>query len=338
MDFSAVPLYPLRFRPILKQCIWGGTRIVSFKHLSVDLPNVGESWEISGVAGHESVVAEGPLEGIQLSQVLAGYGEKLVGKHNFERFGTTFPLLVKFIDANRDLSIQVHPSDELARRRNCSLGKSEMWYVIDAQKDAQIVSGLSAPLTTADYRRRVEEGSITEVLEHHEAHRGDVFYLPAGRIHAIGAGVFLAEIQETSDVTYRIYDYGRLDRDGRPRELHTELAEEAIDYRVFDDYRTYYLPKDNGRVELLATPHFIVALNSWTTPFEVDYGGLDSFVIWLCVEGGASLSVTCSDGATGSIVTEHALRAGESLLIPATATHVHAAPSGGEIKFLESYL
>lgn len=337
MSLPSVPLYPLRFQPILKRPIWGGKRIVPFKHLTDDSGNVGESWEVSAVPGDESIVAEGALAGLSLSQLVAQYGEKLVGKHNFERFGLMFPLLVKFIDARTDLSIQVHPDDELAWVRHHSLGKSEMWYVIDAQPGAQIVSGLSVPITAEDYRRRVKEGTITDVLMYHEARVGDVYYLPAGRIHAIGGGVFLAEIQETSNVTYRIYDYGRLDRDGNPRELHTEQAENAIDFQVYDDYRTHYRPKCGERVPLLSTSHFSVALHDLDKPQDYDYTRLDSFVIYLCIEGKASLSVSCADGAGGICETQHCLCAGETLLFPATVCDIRIEPQS-KVKFLESYL
>ena len=337
MDSSSIPLYPLRFRPILKQPIWGGKRIISFKHLTTDAETVGESWEISSLPGNESIVAEGPLAGAALGQLVADYGERLVGRESLERYGTTFPLLVKFIDARSDLSIQVHPGDELARRRHGSLGKSEMWYVIEAEPGAQIISGLTAPLTPQDYRKRVEEGSFTDVLKYHDAHPGDVFYLPAGRIHAIGGGVFLAEIQEASDVTYRIFDYNRLDRDGRPRRLHTDWAEEAIDYRAFPDYRTRYRARSNEPVELLATPHFGVTLYDLDRPQDCDYSERDSFVILLCTEGRSRLRVLCRDAApaAGSL-TEHEFCAGDTLLLPATAQSMHIDPQG-KVKFLEAY-
>ncbi len=331
-----IPLYPLRFQPILKRTLWGGDRIATSKHLDADSGNIGESWEISSVPGDESIVAEGALAGQSLSQVVARYGEKLVGKHCFEQFGPMFPLLAKFIDARRDLSIQVHPNDKLAWERHRSLGKSEMWYVINAQPGAQIISGLSVPVTADEYRKRVEEGTITEILTHHEAKPGDVFYLPAGRIHAIGGGVFLAEIQETSNVTYRIYDYGRLDADGSPRELHTELAEDAIDFRVYDDYRTHYRPDPDGRAHLLATPHFSAALHDLDKPRDYDYAGLDSFAILMGIEGEALLSVACEDEAGKTHVTRHNLSAGETLLLPATACTLHVEPRK-RVKLLESY-
>ena len=224
-------MYPLKFEPILKQTLWGGDKIIPFKHLNSDLKGVGESWEISGVEDNESVVANGPDKGLTLADMVRRYREELVGEANYARFGNKFPLLIKFIDAKQDLSIQVHPADDLAKNVHNSMGKTEMWYVISAQEGAGLYSGFSKQITPDEYVERVENNTIMDVLQFHPVKSGDVFFLPAGRIHAIGKGIFIAEIQQTSDITYRIYDYNRKDANGKGRELHTALAKDAIDYK-----------------------------------------------------------------------------------------------------------
>lgn len=217
-------MYPLKFEPILKQTLWGGDKIIAFKHLNETLSGVGESWEVSAVENNESVVANGPDKGLTLSEMVGKYRQELVGEANYSRFGTKFPLLIKFIDAKLDLSIQVHPGDELARKRHNSFGKNEMWYVVSADKGAKLISGFSEQITPKEYKERVYDGTFAEVLQTCDVKAGDVFYVPAGRVHGIGAGAFVAEIQQTSDITYRIYDYNRKDKEGKLRELHTTQA------------------------------------------------------------------------------------------------------------------
>ena len=220
---------PLKFKTILKQTIWGGDRILSLKHLDCNIENVGESWEISGVKGNESVVAEGEYEGMPLNTLVATLKDQLMGKENYQRFGDEFPLLVKFIDAHKDLSIQVHPNDEIARRHGKPRGKTEMWYVLEPEStDTFLYNGLAASITPQQYEAMVDDGTITQALARHTVSEGDVFFIPAGRIHAIGKGCLVAEIQQTSDVTYRIYDFKRKDKDGNYRELHTKQAAECL--------------------------------------------------------------------------------------------------------------
>lgn len=324
-------MYPLKFNPILKQTLWGGEKIIPFKHLSDDLHRVGESWEISGVRGNESVVAEGEYKGKTLAELVETFKEELVGKANYARFGNTFPLLIKFIDAREDLSIQVHPTDELARERHNSAGKTEMWYVVDAEKGARLRVGFSHKITPDEYERRVEQSTITDVLREYDIHGGDVFFLPAGRIHSIGAGAFIAEIQQTSDITYRIFDFNRKDANGKTRELHTELAKGAIDYEVLDDYRTHYEPAENCPTELVTCPYFTTSLYPLTESMTCDYSELDSFVILICIEG-EGCTVTDNEGH------EVSLRAGESLLLPATVQKIDIVPVGGGVKLLETYV
>lgn len=274
-------MYPLKFEPILKQTLWGGDKIISFKQLNDTRKEVGESWEISAVEGSESIVAEGPDKGMTLTEVLSKYREELLGEANYARFGVKFPLLVKFIDARQDLSIQVHPSDELAKKRHNSMGKTEMWYVIGADKGAKLRSGFSEQITPKEYKDRVYNNTITEVLQEYDIQPGDVFFLPAGRVHSIGAGAFIAEIQQTSDVTYRIYDFDRKDSKGNARELHTDLAREAINFEVLDDYRTQYDVVENEPIELVACPYFTTSLYDMTEEITCDYSELDSFVIFV---------------------------------------------------------
>lgn len=322
-------MYPLKFEPILKQMLWGGDKIIPFKHLNSDLKEVGESWELSGVEGSESVVLNGPDRGLDLSQMVRKYKEELVGEANYARFGSKFPLLIKFIDARQDLSIQVHPTDELAKKRHNSFGKTEMWYVISADKGAKLRSGFSETITPKEYKEKVYNNTITDVLQEYEIQAGDVFFLPAGRIHSIGAGAFIAEIQQTSDITYRIYDFNRKDSAGKTRELHTELAREAINYEVLNDYRTDYEPVMNEPVELVACPYFTTSMYDMTEEISCDYSELDSFVIYICVEGSCKI--------TDDQQNEITLKAGETVLLPAVTQEVTIVPDGA-VKLLETYV
>ncbi|NDV81427.1 type I phosphomannose isomerase catalytic subunit [Bacteroides sp. 51] len=322
-------MYPLKFAPILKQTLWGGDKIVPFKHLDSEVKGVGESWEISDVEGDESVVVNGPDKGSTLTEMVRRYREELVGEENYHRFGNKFPLLIKFIDAKQDLSIQVHPNDQLAKKRHNSFGKTEMWYVVDADKGAKLRSGFSQEITPKEYKERVHNDTITDVLQEYEINPGDVFFLPAGRIHSIGAGAFIAEIQQTSDITYRIYDFNRKDANGKTRELHTDLAREAIDYEVLDDYRTDYEAVKDEPVELVACPYFTTSLYDMTEEINCDYSELDSFVILICVEGSCKLI----DDEKNEIT----LRAGETVLLPAVTQEVTIVPDGA-VKFLETYV
>ena len=322
-------MYPLKFEPILKQTLWGGDKIISFKHLNDELTEVGESWELSGVENNESVVANGPDKGLSLVEMVAKYREELVGEANYVRFGNKFPLLIKFIDAKQDLSIQVHPSDDLAKKRHNSMGKTEMWYVVGADKGAKLRSGFSEEITPKEYKDRVYNNTITDVLQEYEIHPGDVFFLPAGRVHSIGAGAFVAEIQQTSDITYRIYDFNRKDADGKMRELHTDLAREAIDFEVVDDYRTNYEALENEPVELVACPYFTTSLYVMTEKISCDYSELDSFVIFICIEGSCEII----DDQKNEIT----LSAGETILFPASTQEVSITPTDA-VKLLEAYV
>lgn len=316
-----------KFKPLLMQSLWGGEKIIPFKHLDSDLTNVGESWEISGVKNNETVVDGGEYDGTPLNVLVERLGSKLVGQDNYERFGNEFPLLIKFIDARDDLSIQVHPTDEIALRQGRQRGKTEMWYLMSSDKGAKLYSGLKKKITPEEYAVMVENDTICDALAQYEVKEDDVFFLPAGRIHAIGAGCFLAEIQQTSDVTWRIYDFKRKDKDGNYRELHTKQAAEAINYNVEKDYRTNYLPEKNQGVNLVSCPYFNTAVYDLNEPMTIDYSELDSFVILIGLSGEGT--VTDAKGNTTS------LKAGETILLPATNAQVKVE---GTVKFLETYV
>lgn len=316
-----------KFKPLLMQSLWGGEKIIPFKHLYSDLTNVGESWEISGVKNNETVVDGGEYDGTLLNVLVERLGPKLVGQDNYERFGNEFPLLIKFIDARDDLSIQVHPTDEIALRQGRRRGKTEMWYLMSSDKGAKLYSGLKKKITPEEYAAMVENDTICDALAQYEVKEDDVFFLPAGRIHAIGAGCFLAEIQQTSDVTWRIYDFKRKDKDGNYRELHTKQAAEAINYNVEKDYRTNYLPEKNQGVNLVSCPYFNTAVYDLNEPMTIDYSELDSFVILIGLSGEGT--VTDAKGNTTS------LKAGETILLPATNAQVKVE---GTVKFLETYV
>ena len=301
-----------KFEPILKTLIWGS-----------------ESWQLSGVPGSLSVVFEGPEKGRTVADLLCEQHERLVGRSSYERYGDTFPLLIKFIEANLPLSVQVHPNDELARKRHNSFGKTEMWYVLHAKKDAYPYAGFNQLLDPESYQRMVADGSITKALAKHTLQEGDVFFLPAGRVHSIGGGTTIAEIQQTSDITYRIYDFGRLDKNGNPRELHTELAKDAIDYQVLSDYRTHYLPCPNRPVELVNCDYFTTSLLDLNQPLHFDHSAMDSFVIYIGLEDNCEF--TDAKGETAL------LHAGQTLLVPASNSTLDLRPVG-TAKLLEVHI
>lgn len=322
-------LYPLTFKPILKKVIWGGSDICPFKGITPVQEGIGESWELSHVDGDYSIVAEGELADKSLDELIKTYGKELLGEHVMERFGTRFPLLIKFIDARDNLSIQVHPNDELAKARHNSFGKTEMWYVIKARENAFLYSGFSKQIDANEYVKRVQENTIMDVLKRYDVQEGDVFFLPAGRVHAIGAGCFIAEIQQTSNITYRIYDYNRKDKNGNTRELHTELAKDAIDYTLYPDYKTHYKAHSNATVNLADCKYFTTNLIDMDTTMTRNFEELDSFVVYICMDGKAV--ITDDNGY------EIHVHQGQTVLIPACTKSVTIAPAP-QAKFLESYI
>lgn len=307
-------LKPYKFHRLLKSVLWGGERMAYFKGLESDVPHVGESWEISGVSGNESVVKGGDDDGLTLSQLIERHKEQLVGEVVYAQHGNQFPLLIKLIDAEQDLSLQVHPNDELARARHNCYGKTEMWYLIDHKPGARILSGMSQVSSPSDYERRVADGTILDIVASHESHVGDVFFLPAGRIHGIGAGNLIAEVQQTSDITYRVYDYDRRDANGNTRELHVEQARDAIDYTVHD---SYVLPNPGnaaGDVTLVQCSYFDVHRLMLDGVDTID-NTKDSFLIIMCLKG--TLIVTDENG------NETPMHRGETILVPACLNRLH---------------
>ena len=321
-------LYPLKFLPLFKNKIWGGNKIKNLGFDYTPLPNCGELWVLSALKDNESVVAGGFLEGNTINEVLEIYMGELIGEKNYRHFGNEFPLLVKIIDAADRLSIQVHPDNELARRRGLENGKTEMWYVIDAEQGSEIVDGFEKELTRDEYLKTLALGKLEDVLHVDKPQAGDVFFIPAGRVHAIGKGILLAEIQQSSDTTYRIYDYNRSDSNGKLRQLHTDEALDAIDFRPTADGRTHYSYRANSTTPLAECPYFSTNLIALDKPLRKDFSQLDSFVVYLCTDGIAAVN------ALGTITPLHA---GECLLVPAVANQVELFPDQSA-KLLEIYV
>ncbi|MBZ9729033.1 mannose-6-phosphate isomerase [Salegentibacter sp. JZCK2] len=319
--------YPIKFYPILKEKIWGGKKLKNILNKETNRDDLGESWEVSGVEGAISIVANGELKGFSLKDLLEEYKDKIVGKKIYDEFDSDFPLLIKFIDANTNLSVQLHPNDDLARQRHNSFGKTEMWYIMQADEGAKINIGFKESVSKEDYITRLEEGKIVEVLNFEEVKKGDSFFINTGKVHAIGAGVLLAEIQQTSDVTYRIYDWDRTDDEGNSRELHTALAIDAIDFEKKDDFKLNYEKAKNNSSEVASCQYFTTNYLPVEGEINKDYSNLDSFVIYMCVSGKGKVSV---NGNSEKIAQ------GETLLIPAQNKEVNLSAENCEL--LEVYI
>ncbi|MCD2261025.1 type I phosphomannose isomerase catalytic subunit [Psychroserpens luteolus] len=301
------PLYPIKFQPILKDKIWGGQKLAALLNKASSLPNVGESWEISDVEGDTSVVVNGDLKGQSLKELLEDYKADLLGEKNYKIFGNKFPLLIKFIDAKEDLSIQLHPNDELAAKRHNSFGKTEMWYVMQADDDANLIVGFNQEMTPDKYLKHLEDKTLTQILNFDKVKAGDTYFIEVGRVHAIGAGVLLAEIQQTSDITYRVYDWDRVDDQGNERELHNDLAIDAFNFEMKDDFRVDYSNEKNISNEMVSCDYFTTSMLHVTESI-LKLNSKDSFFIYMCVEGEAIIE------------TEHAsefIKQGETILLPA---------------------
>ena len=324
-------LYPLLFEPNLHAVVWGGQLLRPYKGLAPSAEPIGESWEVSAVESSVSVVSNGEWMGHSLIEVIDSAPSDILGKAVCKRYDGKLPLLVKFIDAKRDLSIQVHPNDEMANRVHGKMGKSEMWYVIKAEPGSYLYAGFKEHITPDEYQRRVEDGSITEVLARHEVKSGDVFYIPAGRVHAICGGILLAEVQQSSDVTYRIFDYNRPGMDGKPRELHTELASQALDYHVEQEYRTVYSDKKDRAVQIIDSPYFDVRVTEMTDSFHRNLLKYDSFVISACLEGDCKIRIR----STGD---EIILKKGNSCFIPAAIADYDVIPVEGRTRILDAFI
>ena len=323
-------LYPLKFNPIYKEKLWGGSKIKSILNLDYgNMPNCGEAWVISGYENNVSTVQNGFLEGNNLNELVSVYMGDLVGDSVYEAFGDEFPLLLKFIDANDWLSVQVHPDDEIARKRNLPNRKTEMWYIVQADDDAELITGFKEKIDREIYLKHFEEKKLPEILNYEKVKAGDVFFMPAGRVHATGPGILLAEIQQTSDATYRIYDWDRIDSAGLQRELHTAEALDAIDYAVPLHYKTEYAASKNRTATLVKSPYFTTNLLEFDQPITKDLEEMDSFVIYMCVEGAGKLA--WNEGSLD-------IKKGEAVLVPNIIEEILLDPAGGTAKLLEVYI
>jgi mannose-6-phosphate isomerase len=322
-------LYPLKFNPIFKDKIWGGQKIRKVLNMDFSpLSNCGEVWVLSGVEENQTIVENGFLAGNELNELVEVFMGDLVGDKIYMKFGNEFPILIKFIDANDWLSIQVHPDDKLAWKRHQSLGKSEMWYILDADSTSELIAGFSKKVDKISYQKHLKNKTLKSIMNFEKVRKGNVFYTPAGRLHALGPGILLAEIQQTSDVTYRIYDWDRIDHAGMMRELHTELALDAIDFNLYDNYKTPYIDKLNQTVKLVESPYFITNMIHVDKPLMKDYSQLDSFVVFICAEG--RFEVKCDQ-------VKYPVNLGEALLLPALVENVEIHPHQ-DTKILEVYM
>lgn len=322
-------LYPLKFKPVFDDRIWGGEKIRTRLGLDFSpLTRCAEAWVLSGYEGKQTIVSNGFLEGNEINELIEVYMDDLIGGNVFETTGETFPLLIKFLDSRDWLSIQVHPDDELAHKRNLPNGKTEMWYVLDAEKDSQLIAGFNRKISQKQYLDHLQNKTLREIMNFEKVNPGDVFFMPAGRVHALGPGILLAEIQQTSDATYRIYDWDRKDAQGNERELHTELALAAIDFNIYPEYKTLYKPGLNETVNLASSGYFTTNLMELAQPLRKDYEELDSFVVYICLDGGMKIKT----GVNSTTVMK-----GEVVLIPAIINKVEIFPER-KVKFLEVFI
>ncbi len=324
-------LYPLKFKPVYIDKIWGGHKIqTELNHVEAPPQQCGEAWVLSGVPGNQSVVTNGPLKGNKLNELVEVFMADLVGEKMFTEYGEIFPVLIKFIDANDWLSVQVHPDDDLAEKRHKSFGKTEMWYILQAEKDSHLICGFNKLLSREEYEKSVEQGTLKRLLNYEPVKAGDAFFIPAGRVHALGPGILLAEIQQTSDITYRIYDWDRLDAAGLPRELHTKEAIAAIDFSPCHNSRVEWKPEKDSSAPVVRSPKFNVNHVWLNQGMKKDYSELDSFVAWVCIEGSMKVSL---DGAPDEINVQK----GETLLIPQVIDQVNIFPQP-QVKYLEVFV
>ncbi|ADY28346.1 type I phosphomannose isomerase catalytic subunit [Cellulophaga lytica] len=315
-------MYPLKFNPILKERLWGGTKLRDVLNKPIENDITGESWELSTVKGDVSVVSNGDLAGISLQELINTQTNDLLGVSVAERFGKEFPILIKFIDAKQDLSIQLHPNDELAKKRHNSFGKTEMWYVMDADQDAELIVGFNKDVAKDEYANSIKNDTLLDLLNYEKVKEGDTFFINTGKIHAIGAGVLLAEIQQTSDVTYRVFDFNRKDKNGNLRELHTEQALDAIDYTKKDDFKVAYSTEKNEVNTMVDCPYFKTNFIELTENIKQDVTSRDSFTIYMCVGGSATVK---NEFGEANLVK------GETILVPALSKSIEIISSGAKL-------
>lgn len=321
-------LYPLKFSPILKDKIWGGSKLQKLFDKNADSDNLGESWELSGIKGDESVVTNGALSDKSLVDLIETYKSELLGKKVFEKYGSNFPLLFKLIDANDNLSIQVHPGDEMALKRHNSFGKTEMWYVVDAEPEGGLIVGFKEDCTQEIYKKALSEGKVESLLQKVNVSKGDVFFIPAGLVHAIGKGVVVAEIQQSSDITYRIYDFERKDDNGNERELHVEQALDVINFKASTNPKIDYKSTKNESIQLAQCNYFTTNKLELSDSLVVNYAEIDSFVVYMCLSGSFKVEST-------SAVLQ--VNAGDTVMIPANIDTIKLIPET-EAELLEVYI
>lgn len=318
--------YPIKFKPILQERIWGGNKLHSlFGKPKMSIP-IGESWEVSAIPENISIVANGDLKGQNLQQLIDKYKEDLLGKKVFEKFGTQFPLLLKFIVAESDLSVQLHPNDYLAQKRHNSFGKEEMWYIMQAEKDSHLLFGFNQELTKKSYHKHIQNGTLSSVLHSEKVTEGAVYHIPPGRVHAIGGGVVLAEIQQSSDITYRLYDWERKDSFGNNRELHTELAIDAIDFTIPKSFGTSYNAEKNKISPIFSSDNFTTKIIVLTEDLEINTTQNNSFSIYMCVSGSGEIS-------TNNYSTS--LKTGETIFIPSILKSYKIRPKNNSMRLLQ---
>jgi mannose-6-phosphate isomerase len=323
-------LYPLKFTSIPKEKVWGGNRLNTILNKEFNpTDKIGESWEISGLEGDISVVKNGFLEGNDLEELIEIYMGELVGDKVYDLFGLEFPLLIKFIDANENLSIQVHPDNEFALEKHKAYGKTEMWYIIDAEKNSELLLGFNQPMDKNLFLDAIQNGALPELINKEKAEANSCYLIPAGRIHATGKGVLFAEIQQTSDITYRIYDWDRHDAKGHARELHLDLAKEALDYTFEKKHKADFESKINESSEIIKCPFFTINIVEFNKTIEKDYFQLDSFVIYICLEGNCIIQVENEESVS--------LTKGETVLIPASLKNLNLKPNTNT-KLLEVFI
>ncbi len=321
-------LYPLKFNPIVATKLWGGSKLHTILN-KPNIPKAGESWELSGVEGHLSVVTEGHLSGKTIKELIQEYKEDIVGKSIYKQFGDEFPLLIKFIDASDDLSVQVHPDDVLAKQKHSSKGKTEMWYVVDADEGAKLNCGFNQSIDRELVDEHIQKGKLLDILNFVTVEKGDVFFIPAGTVHAIGKGMLIAEIQQTSDITYRLFDFERKDSTGQYRELHLEDSLDAIDYGNSCSEKVVLATEQSGFTELVKCNYFTTNVIYLEANINKDLSAFDSFVIYMCVEGSAEV---LADNK------EYSLNKGETILIPASSTSLTLSSLKEKTTVLEVYV
>jgi mannose-6-phosphate isomerase len=325
-------LYPLRFVPIIKEKIWGGNRLNTVLNKNLQgINKAGESWEISAVGSDLSIVENGFLQGNNIQELIEIYMGDLVGDKVYDKFGIEFPLLIKFIDANDYLSVQIHPDDETAMQRHNSFGKTEMWYIIDAEEDAELILGFSKDIDKKEFLNSLESKTLRNILHYEKVKSGEVYFIPSGRLHGIGAGILLAEIQQTSDITYRVYDWDRVDDNGKARELHIDNAIDVIDYKYHKKYKTQYKVEKNKSSKVIKCDYFTTNLLSIDKEIDRDYNMLDSFVIYMAVDGDTLVEFAENKEPT-------MLKKGETILIPAELKQIFIKPVNTVSKLLEIYI